>query len=147
MMSQTPSTKGRVLLAPRFLLVTNGATIVNVHYRHYGKELAKYNKRLELLDSPYVIRQRHYSKGRLYSGRYYYRRYYDPDDDCMKQKYVGLEIPLEEAPVGGFPPCPDNPLDGLECQLIDQNVILTEEMYLRFIHIFEGHIIIPVLWE
>lgn len=137
---------GRELPINRNLMVVAGAKIVKQHYYHYGRELAKYNKRLKLLDSPLVVRQRHESGGKIYHGRYFYQRYYDEDKDLMKQKYIGAEVPVELVPVGGFPQAPENPIEGLECQIIEDNVILSEAMYERFISIFSGHIIVPILW-
>jgi hypothetical protein len=136
----------QVSVINRKLLIIGGAKIVHEHYKHYGKELAKYNKRLDLLKSPVVVRDRHESNGSIYHGRYFMQRYYDEGEDRIKQKYIGSRIPRELAPMGGFPPCPENPLEGLKCQLIGDNVILTEEMYERFIHLFVEHVVVPISW-
>jgi len=137
---------GRELPVSRSLMVVAGAKIVQQHYYHYGRELAKYNRRLKLLGSPLVVRQRHSSGGKIYHGRYFYQRYYDEDDDLMRQKYIGTEVPIDHVPIGGFPQAPENPLEGLECQIIEGNVILSEAMYERFISIFSDHLIIPIMW-
>lgn len=137
---------GHELSIPRNLMVVAGAKIVEQHYYHYGRELAKYNKRLELLGSPLVVKPQHRSGGKIYHGRYFYQRYYDEDEDLMKQKYIGTEVTTELVPIGGFPQAPENPLEGLECQIIEGNVILSEAMYERFISIFSDHLIVPIMW-
>lgn len=137
---------GRELFISRSLMVVAGAKIVEQHYYHYGRELAKYNKRLKLLDSPLVVKQRHSSGGKVYHGRYFYQRYYDEDEDVMKQKYIGAEVPTDLVPIGGFPQAPENPLEGLECQIIEGNVILSEAMYERFFSLFMDHLIVPIMW-
>lgn len=137
---------GRELPVSRSLMVVAGAKIVKQHYYHYGRELSKYNRRLELLGSPLVVKPRHSSGGKVYHGRYFYQRYYDEVEDVMKQKYIGAEVPTDLVPIGGFPQAPENPLEGLECQIIEGNVILSEAMYEQFISIFSDHLIVPVMW-
>jgi hypothetical protein len=130
----------------RKLIVLDGAKIVRGHYEQYGRDLRTYNKRLELLDERYFVVDRHMSGGKVYHGRYIRMRYYDEDEDRIKHKYIGKELPIDMAPVGGFPLCPDNPLEGLICQIVGDNVILTEDMYERFIHLFVGHVVAPIEW-
>ena len=128
------------------LVVFEGAKIVRGHYEYYGRELKKYNKQLELLDDRFFVVDRHVSGNKTYHGRYIRERYYDSEEDRIKHRHVGKEIPVGMAPVGGFPICPENPLEGLECQIIGDNVILTEEMYELFLSVFVGHVIAPIAW-
>ena len=130
----------------RQLVIFEGAHIVRKHYEHYGKELRKYNKRLKLLDDRFFLVDRHVSGTKTYHGRYFRERYYDPEEDRIKHKHVGKEIPVGLAPSGGFPTCPENPLEGLVFQIVGDNVILDEEMYETFIHIFIGHTVAPIQW-
>lgn len=130
----------------RKLVIFEGAKVVITRYRHYGRELKKYNKRLELLDDRFFIVDKHVSGDKTYHGRYFRMRYYDAEEDRIKHKHVGKEIPVGMAPVGGFPTCPENPLEGLACQIVNNNVILDEEMYERFFHLFVGHVVAPIEW-
>lgn len=130
----------------RKLVVFEGAKIVRRHYEHYGRDLKKYNKRLELLDDRFFVVDKHVSGVKTYHGRYIRMRYYDPEEDRIKHKHVGKEIPVDMAPVGGFPTCPENPLEGLTCQIMGENVILNEDMYERFIHLFVEHVVAPIEW-
>lgn len=136
----------RIVQGTRKLVVFEGAKIVRKHYEHYGRDLRKYNKRLQLLDDRFFIVDKHVSGSKTYHGRYFRMRYYDEQEDRIKHKHVGKEIPVGMAPVGGFPTCPENPLEGLTCQIVDNNVILDENMYERFIHLFVGHVVAPIEW-
>jgi len=130
----------------RRLIIFDGAQIVRKHYEHYGKELKKYNRRLKILDDRFFVVDKHVSGNKTYHGRYIRERYYDPEEDRIKHRHVGKEIPVGMAPVGGFPTCPENPLEDLVCQLVDNNVIMEEDMYEKFIHLFMGHTVAPIEW-
>lgn len=134
------------LIRQRMLVVFNGAGIIRRHYDHYSRELKKYNNRLRLLDDRFFMVDRHVSGNKTYHGRYFRMRYWDEDEGRIRHKHVGKEIPVNMAPVGGFPPCPENPLEGLQCQIVDNNVILSEDMYERFIHLFIEHVVTHIKW-
>lgn len=138
--------ESRVVQGTRKLVIFEGAKIVRKHYEHYGRDLRKYNNRLQLLDDRFFIVDKHVSGNKTYHGRYFRMRYYDEQEDRIKHKHVGKEIPVGMAPIGGFPICPENPLEGLTCQIVDNNVILDENMYERFIHLFVGHVVAPIEW-
>jgi len=129
------------------LLLVDAASKIHKISSKYRRKLDRYNKRLELLKSPIFIEPIHYSGEKEYHGRYHKERYYDDKSDRILHRHIGIEVPSDFVPSGGFPSCPNNPLDGLECQIIGNNVILTSEMYDRFINIFVGLFVVPVKWK
>lgn len=126
------------------LLLIGAADKLNGISSAYRKELQKYNKRLELLESPIFICPTHKSGGKQYHSRYIKERYWDPEEGRIKHRHIGKEIPSDHVPPGGFPPVPINPLEGLECQIIEDDVIVDSMMYEKFFEIFVGFIVVPI---
>lgn len=129
------------------ILIISGKAIVERLEKRFLNDLAKYNRRLELLKSPVVICDRHMSNGKEYRGRYFKERYYDEDADVIKWRYIGTTVPEDFVPRGGFPPCPDNPLEGWDGQVIGDSVIMRPEIYERLIDHFTGLVVVPVNWS
>jgi len=132
-----------------YVLVIGAKHIIMREYERYAKDLDVYNKRLkDLTDNRFVVRSTHTSNGRTYHGRYINERYWCKTDQRIKQRYFGKAIP-EEAIKGKeqskrLPSAPVNPLDGLECQVIGENVTMTSTMYEKFIRLFGGAFVVPI---
>jgi len=123
--------------------------IIMREYKRYAKDLEVYNRRLEdLTNNRFVLRQTHTANGRTYHGRYYNERYWCEVDHRIKQRYFGKAIPKDaiegEEVRERLPSAPINPLDGLECQIIGENAIMTASMYERFLNLFGGAFVIPI---
>ena len=132
--------------SPAHVLVVGARKIVESMTSSYDKELQRYNKRLRLLtEDRLVLRSRHSSGGKDYHSRYFYERYWCDKDNKIKQKFVGKVVPEDWVPTGGFPSAPVNPIEGLECSLIGGNAIMRADMYERFIRLFVGHFVTPML--
>jgi hypothetical protein len=133
--------------APTHVLVIGGKSIVDRLQTQFLRDLEKYNKRLELLKSPIRLCDKHKSNGKEYHGRYFKERYYDPVGDVIKWRYIGTHVPEDYVPQGGFPHCPENPLEGWDGQVIDDCVILRPEIYERLIDHFVGSFVVPINWS
>lgn len=133
--------------APTHVLVVGGRAIVERLERLFLRDLSKYNKRLELLRSPVVVCDKHQSNGKEYRGRYFKERYWCEKDEVIKWRHLGTHVPEDFVPNGGFPPCPENPLEGWDGQVIDNSVVMRPEIYERLIEHFMGSFVVPINWS
>ena len=146
--TEQPSSEQAPLVS--HVLVVGVKHVIMKEYERYAKELDVYNGRLkDLTDNRFVVRQTHTSNGRTYHGRYVNERYWCKTDNRIKQRYIGKAIP-EEAFKGEelrkrAPSAPINPLEGLECQIVGENVTMTSAMYERFLRMFGGAFVVPIV--
>jgi len=92
----------------------------------YIKEVYSYNERLP---RGIVLKPFHYvkSKGRkyVYVGKYFYK--YERVNGKVRWRYLGKEPPE------GCPPPPPNPLDGLSARIEGNDLIVSEEIYEKYL--------------
>jgi len=131
------------------VLVVGVKKIIIREYEKYAKALDIYNHRLkDLTDNRFVVRQTHTSNGRTYHGRYVNERYWCKVDKRIKQRYFGKALP--KGAIKGkemrkrLPSAPVNPLEGLECQIMGDNAIMTPDMYEKFFRLFGGAFVVPI---
>lgn len=131
---------------PSRLLVIDGAEVIEEISSRYERKLKKWHKRMKLLEDPIFPRAKHCSNGKEYHGRYFYERVWDEEEQRIKHKYIGIAVPEDYVPEGGFPPAPENPLEGLEVQVIGSDVIVSSKMFDKFHHLFEDHFVTKIGW-
>jgi hypothetical protein len=121
------------------VIIIGGADVIEEYNKGLDKAIKLYNDRLEKLSSPYFIRTRHTSNGYQYPGRYFYKWVWSDEKQRMKRQYVGVAIPEDDAPDGGFPKAPINILEGFEHRIFHHDVICSQTMYDKFFRFFEPH--------
>ncbi|NOR39123.1 MAG: hypothetical protein GQ580_06015 [Candidatus Thorarchaeota archaeon] len=130
------------------ILVVGVKQFIVREYEKYAKALEIYNRRLkDLTDNRFVVRQTHTSNGRTYHGRYVNERYWCKIDKRIKQRYFGKALPEDikgEEVFKRTPSAPVNPLEGLECQLMGENAIMTPAIYEKFFNLFGGAFVVPI---
>lgn len=136
-----------VSTAPSHVLVVGGRAIVERLEKLFLRDLTTFNRRVELLKSPVQLCNKHKSNGKEYHGRYFKERYWCEKDQVFKWRHIGTHVPEDFVPKGGFPPCPENPLEGWDGHMIADSVIIRPEIYERLIEHFVGSFVVPINWS
>lgn len=131
--------KQKVVLPENLVIIIGGADAISAYNKQLDRAIKLYNDRLEKLSSPYFIRTRHSSNGYEYPGRYFYKWVWNEDKEKMERHYVGVVIPADDVPDGGFPKAPVNLLEGFEYRIFHHDVICSQVMYESFFRFFEPH--------
>lgn len=126
------------------VIIIGGADVITDYNRRLDKAIKVYNRRLELLSSPYFVRIYHSVNEYEYPGRYVYRKIWDEEAEKMREEYVGYVIPEEDVPAGGIPRAPVNVLEGFVYRGFYHDIICSKEMFNRFFRFFEGKEVITL---
>lgn len=121
------------------VIMIGAADVIAEYNRKLDRTIHTYNGRLEKLSSPYFIRTSHSSNGYEYPGRYFYKWVWNEDKEKMERRYVGVAVPEDEVPEGGFPKAPVNSLEGFEYRVFHHDVICSQANYENFFRFFEPY--------
>ena len=121
------------------VIIIGGADVITEYNKKLDRAIQVYNNRLEKLSSPYFLRTTHSSNGYEYPGRYFYKWVWVEDKERMERRYVGVAVPEDDVPEGGFPKAPINLLEGFEYRVFYHDVVCSQTHYEAFFRFFEPY--------